>query len=227
MIDYILLLELIVLLYRIKPSPSFWRQNPSITLHLVVVMVFGILTIITVLGATEEGSNNLNILFLVPVKEVSQEIGIFGRPVTVIQTFISVIIRVSLTITMRVRSMLMMPTLIIMVTILVTTIMRVLSTPAETFMMIRSTIAGGAAVNRVWNTILASPILVMVAPTIALVMVNIIVTTAFIMFLLRVSVSVSILGDTMAKVGLYNIININIAMRVREEIVIDEKVCSS
>ena len=69
--------------------------------------------------------------------------------------------------------------------------------------MIRSTIAGGAVVNRVWNTIMVSSILVMVVPTIALVMVNIIVTTAFIMFLLRVSVS--ILGDTMAKVGLYNI----------------------
>lgn len=67
--------------------------------------------------------------------------------------------------------------------------------------MIRSTIAGGAVVNRVWNTIMVSSILVMVVPTIALVMVNIIVTTAFIMFLLRVSVS--ILGDTMAKVGLY------------------------
>ena len=97
-------------------------------------MVFRILTIITVLGTTEEGSNNLDIPSLVHVKEVSQEIGIFGRPVTVIQTFIRVIIRVSLTITMRVRSMLMMPTSMIMVTILVTTIMRVLllSTP-ETF----------------------------------------------------------------------------------------------
>lgn len=69
--------------------------------------------------------------------------------------------------------------------------------------MIRSTIAGGAVVNRVWNTIMVSSILVMVVPTIALVMVNIIVTTAFIMFLLRVSVSILGDSDTMAKVGLY------------------------